>query len=267
MSTTHEAAENEPVLLRDDRDGVTTLTLNRPNQFNALSIALVKALQAALDDVADDESVRVVVLAAAGKAFCAGHDLKQMRAHHDLDYYRRLFAKSGRVMVTMTEIPQPIIARVQGIATAAGCQMVANSDLAVASDDARFATNGISNGLFCSTPAVPLSRNMARKHALEMLFTGDFIDASTALAQGIVNRVVPADRLDAAVMELAEAIKSKSRVTVASGKRMFYEQLGLGLNDAYRYAGEVMAQDMMTEDAVEGFDAFLEKRPPVWKHR
>jgi enoyl-CoA hydratase/carnithine racemase len=258
---------NEKELLREDRDGVVILTLNRPRQFNALTEELIADLQNAFDSLMEDKSARVVVIRANGKAFCAGHDLKQMNAHADESYFREEFASSGRMMVAMTEIPQPVIARVHGIATAGGCQLVANCDLAVASEDATFATNGITNGLFCSTPSVPISRNLKRKQAFEMLFTGEFIDAPTALAWGLVNRVVPAGRLDAAVDELANAIKSKSRVTVASGKRMFYEQLNMSLSEAYHFAGDVMARDMMSEDAVEGINAFVEKRKPVWRDR
>ncbi|MHA1570947.1 MAG: enoyl-CoA hydratase [Alphaproteobacteria bacterium] len=258
---------NEQELLREDRDGIVTLTLNRPKQYNALTEGLIASLQAAFESLMDDTSARVVVIRAAGKAFCAGHDLKQMSAQTDESYFREEFASSGRMMMAMTEIPQPVIARIQGIATAGGCQLVANCDLAVASQEASFATNGISNGLFCSTPSVPISRNIKRKQAFEMLFTGEFIDASTALAWGLVNRVVPADRLDAAVDELAASIKSKSRVSVASGKRMFYEQLNMPLREAYRFAGDVMAKDMMSEDAAEGINAFVEKRKPVWRNR
>ena len=262
-----DRGSNEQELLREDRDGIVTLTLNRPKQYNALTEGLIAGLQAAFESLMDDTSARVVVIRAAGKAFCAGHDLKQMSAQTDENYFREEFASSGRMMMAMTEIPQPVIARIQGIATAGGCQLVANCDLAVASEEASFATNGISNGLFCSTPSVAISRNIMRKQAFEMLFTGEFIDASTALAWGLVNRVVPADRLDAAVDELAGSIKSKSRVSVASGKRMFYEQLNMPLREAYRFAGDVMAKDMMSEDAAEGINAFVEKRKPVWRNR
>ena len=258
---------SEPLLLRDERDGVVTLTLNRPRQFNALSAELIAAMQDAFDMLAGDESCRVVVLAAAGKAFCAGHDLKQMRAHEEEAYFRELFMSSARVMESMRTIPQPVIARVHGIATAAGCQLVANCDLAVAGEDATFATNGIANGLFCSTPSVPLVRNVPRKQAFEMLFTGEFVDAAMALQYGLVNRVAPADKLDDVVGELSDQIKSMSRAAVTSGKRMFYEQMRLPLNDAYAYAAEVMARDMLTDDAAEGFDAFIEKRKPVWRDR
>jgi len=254
-------------LLRDVREGVVTLRLNRPNQANAFSEELIDALQAALDEVAADPGVRVVVIGAEGRAFSAGHDLKQMRSHPERGYYEALFGRCRRLMGTLHEIPQPVIARVQGIATAAGCQLVANCDLAVASADARFATSGINVGLFCATPAVPLSRNVSRKRAFEMLMTGEFIDAETARDWGLVNRVVPAQELDAEVESLAGAISSKSQVAVETGKRMFYRQLEMTLDEATAYAAEVMARNMLAEDAGEGIDAFLGKRPPLWKNR
>ena len=255
------------LLLRDDRDGVATLRLNRPNQANALSEELIGALQAALDEIAADGGVRVAVIAAEGRAFSAGHDLKQMRAHPERGYYEALFGKCRRLMTTLREIPQPVIAKVQGLATAAGCQLVASCDLAVAASDARFATSGIDIGLFCATPAVPLSRNVSRKRAFEMLMTGAFIDAETARDWGLVNRVVPAQQLDAEVAALAREIASKSRVCVETGKRMFYRQLEMTLDEATAYAAEVMARNMLAEDAGEGIDAFIGKRAPVWKGR
>ena len=255
----------EPILLRQDEGAVATLTLNRPAQANALSKTLIGELQAALDAIASEPSVRVVVIAGAGKAFCAGHDLKEMRATPDKRYYVELFAQCSRMMMAIARIPQPVIARVHGIATAAGCQLVAACDLAVASEDARFATSGINIGLFCSTPGVAVSRNLDRKQAFEMLVTGEFIDAWAALARGLVNRVVPAAELDAEVAKLAGVILSKSPVAVASGKRMFYRQLEMGGEAAYRFACEVMASDMMAEDAAEGIDAFIQKRPPRWR--
>ena len=257
----------EPILLTDRSDGVATLTLNRPDRFNALSEEMLRELQDALDEIRDDESVRVVVLAAQGRAFCAGHDLKQMRAHPDQGYYQKLFVQCSRMMLSLRDIPQPVIARVQGIATAAGCQLVGACDLAVAAVEARFATSGINVGLFCSTPAVALSRNVSRKRSFEMLMTGDFIDAETALDYGLVNRVVPADALDQAVAELAGKILAKAPVAVRTGKQMFYKQLEHGLDEAYAYAGQVMACNMMAEDTGEGIDAFIEKRPPTWKGR
>jgi enoyl-CoA hydratase/carnithine racemase len=261
------SADPNRLLLRHDRDGVATLSLNRPNQANALSEELIDALQAALDAVGADAAVRVVVIAAEGRAFSAGHDLKQMREHSERGYYEALFARCRRLMLTLREIPQPVIAKVQGIATAAGCQLVASCDLAVAATDARFATSGINVGLFCATPAVPLSRNVPRKRAFEMLMTGAFIDAETARDWGLVNRVVPADQLDAEVAALAVEIAGKSRVAVETGKRMFYRQLEMTLDEATAYAAEVMARNMLAEDTAEGIDAFIARRAPVWKGR
>jgi enoyl-CoA hydratase/carnithine racemase len=254
-------------LLRSDAHGVATLTLNRPQQYNALSEELLAAGIAALEAIERDESVRVVVIAGSGPAFCAGHDLKQMRANPSQDYYRKLFAQCSRMMLTIARIPQPVIARVHGMATAAGCQLVAQCDLAVAAESARFAVSGINVGLFCSTPSVPLGRNVLRKQAMEMLLTGDFIDAQTARQYGLVNRVVPLERLDAEVSQLAQRIVDKSAVAVATGKRMFYKHLEMGLEGAYQYAAETMACNMMAEDVGEGIDAFVAKRKPEWKHK
>ena len=258
---------NEPLLLRNDDRGIVTLTLNRPRQYNALCDALLAELQAQLDAIAADAAVRIVVIAGAGAAFCAGHDLKEMRARPDHAYYRDLFQRCSRLMLTITQLPQPVIARVHGIATAAGCQLVATCDLAVATPEARFATSGINVGLFCSTPAVALSRNLSEKHAFEMLMTGDFIDADAALRYGLVNRVVPAGDLDKTVTDLARRIAGKSAVAVATGKRLFYRQRDLDLSAAYDAAAETMAWNMMADDAGEGIDAFMQKRPPVWKGR
>ena len=258
----------DPLVLRSDRaDGLTTLTLNRPGQFNSLSKDMLTAIQGELDAIAAGEAVRVVVLAGAGKAFCAGHDLKEMRANHDKGFMQALFRQCGELMLTITRMPQPVIARVHGIATAAGCQLVSMCDLAVAADVARFAVSGINVGLFCSTPAVGLARNLGRKAALEMLLTGDFIDAMEAKSKGLVNRVVPADALDAEVERLVQAILGKSAVAVRIGKGMFYKQLEMGLSDAYDYASEVMACNMMSDDAGEGIDAFMQKRAPQYKGR
>lgn len=254
------------VLLREARaDGVTLLTLNRPDQFNALSLELLDALQAALDALATDPACRVVVLAGAGRAFCAGHDLKEMRSQSEKSFMQALFARMAKVCLSIQQLPQPVIARIHGVATAAGCQLVAACDLAVAAENVRFGTSGINVGLFCTSPGVPLSRNIGRKAAMEMLLTGGLIDARTAQAQGLVNRVVVPEALDAEVAALAAAIVAKSPLAVAMGKRAFYAQLEMGEAAAYQLAGETMACNMMTEDAAEGIDAFMAKRPPVWR--
>ena len=256
--------ENFLMNTRDAR-GVVTLTLNDPARFNALGTEMLSALQQALDGAGRDESVRVVVLAAAGKAFCAGHNLKDMAANAELAYYQKLFAQCSRMMLTIHKLPVPVIARVQGMATAAGCQLVAQCDLAVAAATASFATSGIHYGLFCATPSVPLVRNVPAKRAMEMLLTGDFIDARTALDQGLVNRVVPADALDAEVEQLVQAILGKPRVAVAMGKALVYQQRELGMEAAYQLAGQAMAVNMMDAAAQEGAQAFAEKRAPRWK--
>ncbi|MCO5109190.1 MAG: enoyl-CoA hydratase [Burkholderiaceae bacterium] len=257
---------DQPLVLRDtDARGAVTLTLNRPLAFNALSEEMLAALQAELDALAKDASVRVVVLAAAGKAFCAGHDLKQMRAAPSLAYYRKLFDQCAQMMLAVQRLPVPVIARVQGIATAAGCQLVAMCDLAVASSMAKFAVSGVNLGLFCSTPGVALSRNLGRKAAFEMLVTGEFIDAAQAQARGLVNRVAAPEELDAAVESLVASIVAKPRVAVALGKGLFYRQLEMGIDAAYQLAGQTMACNMMDESALEGVQAFIEKRPPDWK--
>lgn len=256
---------SEALLLRETNAGVATLTMNRPDQFNALSEELLAEFQQALDAVAADPAIRVVVIAGAGKAFCAGHDLKQMRANCGKEAMQRLFRQCGRLMTTIAGIPQPVIARVHGIATAAGCQLVASCDLAVAAEGVRFAVSGINVGLFCSTPAVALSRNMGRKQALEMLLTGEFIDAFEAQRRGLVNRVASADQLDAEVGRLTDSICAKSAVAVRLGKQMFYRQLEMGQEAAYQLASETMACNMMAEDAVEGIDAFMAKRKPEWR--
>ena len=264
MSTT-EHRTDEPMLLRQDVGGVATLTLNRPAQFNALSSAMLEALLAEVERIARDESVRVVVLSGAGKAFCAGHDLKEMRSNHTLAFQQGLFRLCGKLMMKLTELPQPVIARVHGIATAAGCQLVSMCDLAVAADVSRFAVSGINVGLFCSTPSVGLSRNMGRKQAFEMLVTGDFIDAQEAQRRGLINRVVPLEALDGEVERLCASIVAKSPVAIRMGKQMFYRQLEMGLDAAYQMASETMACNMMSEDAAEGIDAFMAKRKPQWK--
>lgn len=252
------------VLHTMDARGVVTLTLNRPMAFNALSEGLLGALQAALDRVATDDAVRAVVIAGAGKAFCAGHDLKEMRAEPSLGYYQRLFAMCGRMMMTIQQLPVPVIARVQGIATAAGCQLVAMCDLAVAARDARFAVSGINVGLFCSTPSVALSRNLARKAAFEMLVTGAFVSADEAQAKGLVNRVADPERLDAEVDALLAQIVAKPREALALGKQLFYRQLEKGIEAAYVDAEATMAINMMKPSALEGVQAFIDKRPPDW---
>lgn len=255
----------EPLVKRtQDARGVVTLTLNRPQAYNALSEAMLAALQRELDSIAADETLRVVVLAAEGKAFCAGHDLREMRAQPAHDYYRQLFAQCTRVMLAIRTLPVPVIARVQGIATAAGCQLVAQCDLAVAVTEARFAVSGVNLGLFCSTPAVPLSRNVPCKQAFEMLVTGEFIDARAALARGLVNRVVAPEELDAEIGRLVAVIIAKPRVAIAMGKQSFYAQGELGIEAAYVAAGDTMACNMMQQAALEGVQAFLEKRPPRW---
>jgi enoyl-CoA hydratase/carnithine racemase len=255
----------DAVLLREDRDGIATLTLNRPAQYNALSEELLSALQQQLDDIGADHSLRVVIIAANGKAFCPGHDLKEMRSSEDRSFHQALFDKCSRMMLTVNRLRQPVIAQVNGVATAAGCQLVANCDLAVAADDARFAVSGINLGLFCSTPAVPLSRNMHRKQAMRMLLTGDFIDAQTALQFGLVNEVVPHAELQASTLALAGKIAARSAHSIALGKEMFYRQLEMDLSAAYAFASERMACNMDSHDAREGIDAFFEKRKPEWK--
>jgi enoyl-CoA hydratase/carnithine racemase len=254
----------ESLLQESTPQGRVTLTLNRAQAFNALSEGLLEALQTALDRIAADSSARVVVIKAAGKAFCAGHDLKEMRAEPSLAYYQRLFAQCGRMMMTIQKLPVPVIAQVQGIATAAGCQLVAMCDLAVASREARFAVSGVNLGLFCSTPSVALSRNLPRKAAFEMLVTGDFISAEQALAKGLLNRVVDAAELDAEVQRLASSIISKPQPALALGKQLFYRQLEVGIEAAYADAGSTMACNMMDGSALEGVQAFIDKRKPSW---
>jgi enoyl-CoA hydratase/carnithine racemase len=259
----------EPVLLLVDKDprGVVTLTLNQPQAFNALSEAMLAVLQTALDQVAVDGSARAVVIAAAGKAFCAGHDLKEMRAAPSLTYYEALFAQCGRMMLSIQKLPVPVIARVQGIATAAGCQLVAMCDLAVASSDAKFAVSGVNLGLFCSTPSVALSRNVPRKAAFEMLVTGDFISAAQAQAHGLINRVAAPDQVSAEVEALISRIVSKPRVAIAMGKALFYRQIEKSITAAYDDASQTMACNMMDDVALEGVQAFIDKRQPHWSER
>jgi enoyl-CoA hydratase/carnithine racemase len=247
-----------------DARGVVTLTLARPQSFNALSEGMLAALQGELDALARDETARVVVIAAEGKAFCAGHDLKEMRAEPSQPYYEALFAQCARMMMTIQRLPVPVIARVQGLATAAGCQLVAACDLAVASSEARFAVSGVNLGLFCSSPSVALSRNLQRKAAFEMLVTGEFISAEEARVKGLVNRVAEPERLDAEVEALVAAIVAKPRVAIALGKQLFYRQLESGTGAAYEDAGRTMATNMMDDSALEGVQAFIDKRKPDW---
>jgi enoyl-CoA hydratase/carnithine racemase len=255
----------DAVLLEErDARGVVRLTMNRPASFNALSEEMLAALQAAIDRVAADDQARVVVLGAQGKAFCAGHNLKEMIATPELAYYQRLFAQCSRMMLSLQKLPVPVIARVQGLATAAGCQLVAQCDLAVASTDATFAVSGVNFGLFCSTPSVPLLRNVPAKQAMEMLVTGDFIDAAQAQQHGLVNRAVAPEALDAAVDRLVASILAKPRVALAMGKELFYRQREMGLEAAYQLAGQTMAANMMDGCALEGVQAFTEKRKPDW---
>jgi len=264
LNTPAIGADLPPLVLQRRRDGVAWLTLNRPGQYNALSEEMLAALHDMLAALAADASVRVVVLGGAGKAFCAGHDLKQMQANPSLEYYQRLFDDCSRLMMRIQTLPQPVIARVHGIATAAGCQLVAMCDLAVASTEARFAVSGINVGLFCATPSVPLSRNIGRKAAFEMLVTGEFIDAETAAQRGLINRCVPPERLDAEIEALAAAIAAKPRSVIAAGKALFYRQIELGLAPAYQLAGQSMACNMIDDIAQEGVLAFVEKRAPNW---
>ncbi|MBB4284724.1 enoyl-CoA hydratase [Roseospira goensis] len=255
----------EPILLRHDAEGICTLTLNRPQARNALSVSLMTALQTALDAVAEDDAVKVVVISANGPAFCAGHDLKEVRANPGRSFYEALFQQCSNLMLAITRLPKPVIARVHGMATAAGCQLVATCDLAVAVPEARFATPGVNIGLFCSTPMVALSRNVGPKQAMEMLLTGRPLSADEALAAGLLTAVAPdVAALDAKVAELAGTIASKSPLTLAIGKEAFYRQLDMPLADAYAYASDVMTTNMLARDAEEGIDAFLEKRAPTW---
>ena len=258
------ASASDPVLLVAVEAGVATLTLNRPRAFNAVSSAMLDALLQAIEALRHDASVRVVVIAGAGAAFSGGHDLKEMMANRNEAFIGALFERCCTVMLALQALPQPVIARVHGTATAAGCQMVAACDLAVAAADARFATSGINFGLFCATPGVPVSRNLSRKRAFEMLFTGDFIDAATALDWGLVNRVVPAERLDAEIRGLVARIVEKPRAVVAAGKRFFYRQLEAPLADAYRLASRTITDNMLGDEAAEGVGAFIAKRKPSW---
>ena len=256
---------SEAALLESrDARGVVTLTMNRPASFNALSEEMIAALQSAFDRLGGDEAVRAVVLAAQGKAFCAGHNLKEMIARPELGYYQKLFAQCSRMMLAIQKLPVPVIARVQGIATAAGCQLVAQCDLAVASTEARFAVSGVNFGLFCSTPSVPLLRNVPAKQAMEMLVTGEFIDAEEARSRGLVNHAVPPGQVDAQIARLVDSILAKPRLALAMGKELFYRQREMGIEAAYQLAAQTMAANMMDGCALEGVTAFTEKRTPNW---
>jgi enoyl-CoA hydratase/carnithine racemase len=255
----------QPAVLREDLDGIATLTLNRPQQMNLLTSGMLAALQDSLDSIQKDPDIRVVVLAAAGKGFCAGHDLKEIRALGGQEEIAGLFIQCSRMMMTIQKLPQPVIAKVQGAAAAAGCQLVAQCDLAVAADTAKFVTSGVTWGFFCSTPGVAIGRNLQRKHAMEMLLTGEPISAARALEWGLVNRVVSAGQLDTEVLQLAKTIAAKPRSTVAAGKRAFYQQMDMDLARAYELAGQVIASDFAHPEGKEGMSAFIEKRPPNWK--
>lgn len=265
MSSNANEISSDEIVLLDVNAGIAKLTLNRPTQYNALSADMLTAIQNVIDVIAQDKSVRVVIIAANGKAFCAGHDLKEMRSSEEKQFHQALFRQCGLLMQAINQLPQPVIAQVNGTATAAGCQLVAACDLAVAADSARFAVSGINLGLFCSTPAVPLSRNMHRKQAMKMLLTGDFIDAATAQQFGLINELVPIDELDARTQALAVNISRKPAVAIALGKKMFYQQLNMDLSAAYDFASETMTCNMDSEEAREGIDAFIEKRQPDWK--
>jgi len=256
---------NDLMLRQDEGGGIVRLTLNRPDARNALSLEMMRQFMAHLESMAHDDKVRVVILSGNGPAFCSGHDLKELRADPTPAYYSKVFALVTRIMIALTELPRPVIAEVHGIATAAGCQLVATADLAIAAADARFATPGVNIGLFCSTPMVALSRSVASKHAMEMLLTGDMIDAQEAARIGLVNRVVPPSELGAATMALARKIASKSIYTMKTGKGAFYRQLEMDLKHAYDYAAHIMTENMQAMDAAEGIDACLQKRHPAWQ--
>lgn len=256
--------QDDKFVLRNNKDGIAYLVINRPKAYNALSVGCMEALIEELDSISKDQDIKAVILSGSGKGFCAGHDLKELRNNGNRDFYEKTFETCSRLMIAINELPQPVIARVHGVATAAGCQLVAACDLAVADEDARFATPGVNIGLFCSTPMVALSRNVSNKHAMEMLLTGEFISAGRAADIGLVNSAVPSDELDQAVNNLAGKIVSKSPLTVKIGKEAFYKQKEKDLKGAYEYCSKVMVENMMARDAEEGISAFLEKRDPVW---
>lgn len=265
MNAPEKTVSSEPLILRRREGAVETIVMNRPKQYNSISTAMIDEIKAALDAVAKDEAVRAVVLAGAGKAFCAGHDLKEMMANRSYDFTREIFDRCCAMMMTIQQMPQPVIARVHGMATAAGCQLVGMCDLAVAAESATFATSGITLGLFCATPGVAVTRNLLRKNALEMLLTGEFIDARKAQAWGLVNRVAPDAELDAELARLIEAITTKPREVIAFGKKVFYQQVEMPMAKAYDVAADAMACNMMMEETAEGVDAFISKRKPDWK--
>ncbi len=256
--------QNENYVLRDHNEGIANLVINRPKAYNALSLECMEALISEFNKISSDENVKVVILSGSGKGFCAGHDLRELKQNREREFYEKTFDTCSRLMLAINELPVPVIAKVHGVATAAGCQLVATCDLAVADEDARFATPGVNIGLFCSTPMVALSRNVSNKHAMEMLLTGDMISAQRASEIGLINRAVPIDELDKETQELASKIVSKSSLTVKIGKKAFYEQKEKDLRGAYDYCSRVMVENMMAKDAEEGIDAFLEKREPVW---
>lgn len=258
------ATTADPLILRKDIDGIARLTLNRPRQYNALSLDMMRAIHTEFESLAEDRRVRAVILSGAGKGFCAGHDLKELRADTSESFYREVFDTCCRMMTAITRLPQPVIAQVHGIATAAGCQLVATCDLAVAAESARFATPGVNIGLFCSTPMVALSRNVPRKQAMEMLLTGEMVEAATAAQWGLINKAVPEPELEDAANGLAQLVTQKSPHVLKIGKRAFYEQCEMGLDEAYRYTAQVMTENMLHRDAAEGIDAFLGKREPRW---
>ena len=265
-TSTNSESENPAILLRSDKDGISTLTLNRPTNYNALSVEMMFELYNTLQDIDRDKSIRVVIIAANGKAFCAGQDLKELRSSEERDFHQALFEQSAQLMLQINTLSQPVIAQVNGIATAAGCQLVASCDLAMASETSRFAVSGIKLGLFCSTPAVPLSRNLPRKQAMQMLLTGDFISAQQAQQFGLINEVVAPEALEDKTRELARKIAAQSAHAIQLGKAAFYQQQRMDLSAAYTYASERMACNMDSVDAREGIDAFIQKRKPEWKH-
>jgi enoyl-CoA hydratase/carnithine racemase len=265
MNAPEKTASSAPMILRRREGAVETIVMNRPAQYNSIPAAMIGEMKVALDDIANDETVRAVVLAGAGKTFCAGHDLKEMMSNRTYDFTQELFDRCCDMMMTIQRMPQPVIARVHGMATAAGCQLVAMCDLAVAAESATFATSGITLGLFCTTPGVAVARNLLRKNALEMLLTGEFIDARKALAWGLVNRVAPDAELDAELERLVNAIISNPGEAVALGKKVFYQQIEMPIEKAYGVATDAMACNMMMDDTAEGVGAFIAKRKPSWK--